>query len=87
MEKTYKTILADSLFIDLEAIPAKCLTKILDKIELLETFPKLGFALEKEKWIGYREFIVDPYKVLYTVEEDKKTVTIHFAKHGKMDFQ
>ena len=88
MEKIYKLILADSVFYDLESIPSRLITEILHKVYLLETFPELGFAVtDKEKWIGFRELIANEYKVLYTVDKQRKIVLVHFIKHGKMNFQ
>ncbi len=88
MEKTYKLFLADSVFSDLESMNSKAISNVLKKTELLETFPELGFAITgKNKWNGYRELIVEGYKVLYTLDNVNKAVYVRFVKHGKMNFQ
>ncbi len=85
MEKTYKVLFASSVFHDFETIPVKFLGRIIEKVELLEVFPELGVACRDEKWIGYRQLIIDFYKILYTIDDSKKLITVHFAKHGKMN--
>ncbi len=87
MEKKYKVLFADSVFLDFESIPSKFLERIIEKTELLEAFPELGVACKSPRWKGFRQLIVDFYRVLYTVNTSKKLVTVHFARHGKMDFQ
>jgi hypothetical protein len=52
MEKKYKVFLTDIALLNLESIPSKCIEKILDKIILLESFPELGFAVQKKSWAG-----------------------------------
>lgn len=85
MEKTYKLILADSVFLDFENIPSKFLKNIIERTAALETFPFMAPEVQSGKWIGYRQLIVDFYRVLYSVDEQKKVVTVLFAKHGRMD--
>jgi len=87
MEKKYKILFANSVFLDFETIPSRFLKQIIEKIELLEVFPELGVACESPKWKGYRQLIIDFYNVMYTVDKSKNLVTIHFTIHGKMDSQ
>jgi len=87
MGKTYKVIIADSVFLDLEVIPyPKVISKIVEKIYYLESFPELGVAIERKNWIGYRQLIVDSYRVIYSLNKSKKIVYVQFVKHCKMDF-
>jgi addiction module RelE/StbE family toxin len=87
MEKTYKVLLTDIALKNLEPLPSKQITKILDKIELLESFPEMGTSIQKQKWQGYRQLIVDWYRVVYKINETKKLITIHLIQHGRMDFE
>ncbi len=87
MEKTYKILLTDIALGNLEPLPAKHTDKILDKTELLESFPEMGTSIQKPNWQGYRQLIVDWYRVVYKIDEKKKLITIHLIQHGKMDFR
>jgi mRNA-degrading endonuclease RelE of RelBE toxin-antitoxin system len=71
MEKTYKVLLTDIALKNLEPLPSKQITKILDKIELLESFPEMGTSIQKQKWQGYRQLIVDWYRVVYKTNDEK----------------
>jgi addiction module RelE/StbE family toxin len=85
MEKIYKVIFADSVFNDFEQIPLKFLQHIIEKVENLESFPFMAPEVQSGKWSGYRQLIVDFYRVLYTVDQDKKIVLVNFAKHASMN--
>ncbi|MCP4134425.1 MAG: type II toxin-antitoxin system RelE/ParE family toxin [bacterium] len=86
MDKKYNVILAESFFQDLENIPPITTNEILDKIELLGIFPQLGIKLSIKNWIGYYQLVVKNYRILYTINKEKKLVTVYFARHGKMNF-
>lgn len=85
MEKIYKLILAESVFEDFEDIPAKFIKNILEKTETLETFPFMAPEVQSGKWVGYRQLIVDFYRVLYSLDEQNKIVYVVFVKHERMD--
>ncbi len=87
MGKTYKVLLTDIALENLETIPPKLIEKILEKADLLEAFPELGYAVQKQNWSGYRLLIVEDYRVIYTIDDARKLVIVHFIKHGKMNFQ
>jgi addiction module RelE/StbE family toxin len=87
MEKTYKVQLTEIALENLEHIPAKHIKEILDRIAFLETFPEMGTSIQKEAWKGYRQLIVQWYRIVYTIDETSKTVYIHLVQHGKMYFQ
>ncbi len=59
MEKSHKVLITDVVLKNLESFPSKHITKILDTIELLESFPELGFPVQSPNWQGYRQLIVD----------------------------
>jgi mRNA-degrading endonuclease RelE of RelBE toxin-antitoxin system len=48
VEKKYNILFVDDVFDELEDIPSKTGNVILDKIELLERFPKIGLEVEKK---------------------------------------
>lgn len=85
MEKRYKVLFADSVLCDFKSISSKYLERIIEKVELLESFPELGVVCRGNKWEGYRQLIVDFYRILYKVDHEKKIIHILYAKHGKMD--
>ena len=74
-QKKYNVIIADSVFLDLEDIPyPKVISKIVEKIYYLGSFPELGAAIEKKNWIDYRRLIVGSYRVIYSLNKSKKVV-------------
>lgn len=87
MEKLYEVLISDIALEHLEDIPSKYISKILDTIELLESFPELGFEVQSLNWSGYRQLIIEWYRVVYKVESEKKLIVIHLVKHGRMNFQ
>lgn len=86
MDKIYNILFADDVFDELGDIPSKTGDAILDKIELLERFPRIGLETEKKSWKGF-QLVVKGYRVLYKIDEKKKVVKIYHLRHGKMDFQ
>ena len=86
MEKLYKIFLTDTALKNLEDLSSADITTILDTLKLLEAFPKIGSAIEKPKWLGYRQIIVNWYRIVYKIDEKKKLITVHLVKHGKMNF-
>ncbi len=51
-------------------------------LERLETFPRLGSYVREYPAIPLREFIVEPYRFFYIVEENAATVWIVDVWHG-----
>jgi len=86
MEKKYNVFFADKVFEDLADIPSKIGNAILDNIEILERFPRIGLEIDRKNWKGY-QLVTHGYRVLYKIDEKKKIVKIYHIRHGKMDFQ
>jgi mRNA-degrading endonuclease RelE of RelBE toxin-antitoxin system len=86
MEKRFNTLFADDAFDELAEIPSKIGSAILDTIELLERFPRIGMEIDKKSWKGFH-LVTHGYRVLYQIDEKKKTLKIYHIRHGKMEFQ
>jgi mRNA-degrading endonuclease RelE of RelBE toxin-antitoxin system len=86
MEKRYNVFFADEVFEDLADIPSKIGDAILDNIEILERFPRIGLEIDRKSWKGF-QLVTHGYRVLYKIDEKKKLVKIYHIRHGKMDFQ
>ncbi len=54
---------------------------ILKKVGLLARFPRLGRVYQKLNRENVREILVDPYWIIYRVEDDAKTVSIITVWH------
>ena len=52
------------------------------KIEYISANPFMGKLLEKEL-SGYLSFRAKRYRIIYKVEEDTKTIKIHYIGHRK----
>ena len=52
------------------------------KIELISANPHIGKLLEKEL-SGYLSFRAKRYRIIYKVEEDTKTIKMHYIGHRK----
>lgn len=52
------------------------------KIERISADPHIGKFLEKEL-SGYLSFRAKRYRIIYKVQEDKKTIEIHYIGHRK----
>ena len=52
------------------------------KIEYISVNPYMGKLLEKEL-SGYLSFRAKRYRIIYKVEEDTKTIEIHYVGHRK----
>jgi len=50
MEKKYNIDFADGVYNDLAEIPAKVGSAILDNIEVLERFPRIGLEIDRKSW-------------------------------------
>ena len=87
MDELYKIFISEPALMYLESLPPVHVGKILDSIRLLETFPEMGFHVQSPNWSEFRQLIVDWYRIVYKIEKEKKLVTIHLVKHGKMNFQ
>ncbi|MFW5862660.1 MAG: type II toxin-antitoxin system RelE family toxin [Spirochaetota bacterium] len=86
MEKTHKVLITDIALGNLESFPSNHINRILNSIELLESFPEMGTKILKTEWQGYRQLIVDWYRIMYKIDDTNKIVFIHFIKHCKMNF-
>jgi hypothetical protein len=54
MEKKYNIDFADGVYNDLAEIPAKVGSAILDNIEVLERFPRIGLEIDRKSWKAYQ---------------------------------
>lgn len=50
-------------------IPIPIAAKIVKKIELLYDFPRIGAPMFDD-WEGYRQLIVEPYRIIYRIVTD-----------------
>ena len=87
MEKTYKIFLTDTALKNLEPLPDKHIKKILDSIGHLEVFPEMGYSIQKPTWKEYRQLIIDQYRVIYRINDEKHKIYIHIIQHGNMNFK
>jgi mRNA-degrading endonuclease RelE of RelBE toxin-antitoxin system len=86
MEKRYNIDFADDVYHDLAEIPAKVGNAILDNIEILERFPRIGLEIDRQSWKGY-QLVTYGCRVLYKIDEKNKLVKVYHIRHGKRDFQ
>lgn len=60
--------------------------QFIDKINLLETQPKLYKVISLETSVQYRRFFVNNYAVIYDVDDEKKLIIIDRIYHCKEDY-
>lgn len=64
---------------DVEPLAGGLRDRILSKVGLLADFPLMGCAMDGA-FEGFRQIVVDRYRVIYQVEGDD--VRIAFVRHG-----
>ena len=81
---SYKVFFKESVEKDLKRIPKERLRIIYEKIHkfLAEDPWKRGEPL-KGKWEGLRKFEVHPFRVVYTIFEEQKSILILRIRHRK----
>jgi plasmid stabilization system protein ParE len=55
-------------------------TSLLDHIDLLSRFPRLGAIIRKRSWV--RKLLHRPFLVYYRVDEDRRLIEILHVRHG-----
>ncbi|MBK8430125.1 MAG: type II toxin-antitoxin system RelE/ParE family toxin [Chloroflexi bacterium] len=69
---------------DLAGLPKPIAQRILNKIRwLAENFPSLVPEPLTGQWEGVYKLRVGDYRVLYTFNEMKTSITIHFVRHRR----
>jgi mRNA interferase RelE/StbE len=78
----YKVFFRKSVLKDLEAIPAKDLQRILTRIEMLGDDPRPPGC---EKLTGHERYRLrqGKYRILYSIQDDERTVWVVKVGHRK----
>lgn len=69
-----------------EKIAKRTIRKIMDKVKILETFPKAYKLFKKEKHFEYRKFIIRNYVVIYKVNLEEKEINILHIYNQKQKY-
>jgi mRNA interferase RelE/StbE len=80
---SYSLLLKPSVEKDLRRLPRSTVSRILRRIEALaeEPAPRQSVKLTGAEYL-YRVRVGD-YRVIYSVDHDAKTVTVHYIRHRK----
>jgi mRNA-degrading endonuclease RelE of RelBE toxin-antitoxin system len=76
MNKPYKILYVEKVFNEFSEIPSKISIEILRGIQHLSSFPLMGKLLESNYWKGY-QIVIEGYRVFYTVNHEKKFLTVY----------
>ncbi len=60
--------------------------EFIEKINLLETQPKIFEIIPGRTSIQYRRFFIKNYAVIYDVDDEKKMITVDRIYHCKEDY-
>jgi mRNA interferase RelE/StbE len=83
MSQTYKIIIENKAEKDLNKLDILSVERIMEKIEILNDNPIPNGSKKLEFFEGYR-LILGKYRILYTIDYDKKIVSIYSIKKEKM---
>lgn len=78
----YKLIIEDKVYKELQNIPSKFLLKIDQAILFLPKDPRPASSLKLSGVDGYR-LRVGNYRILYIIDDNRKTITIYRVKARK----
>lgn len=69
---------------DLSRLDRPVARRIFDKMRwLAENFEQVTPEPLRGEWRGVYKFRVGPYRVLYTVEREKRRITVHLVGHRR----
>lgn len=76
----------DYIAIDSALYAKKMVSSINKKAQVLNSFPNMGKMVPEIMDESIRELIIDPYRIIYTVNEKHEDVEVLAVIHGKRDF-
>jgi mRNA interferase RelE/StbE len=82
MTEKYRLIYSETSLNQIKKLHPYLKPIVKEKIERISVNPHLGKLLEKEL-SGYLSFRAKRYRIIYKVEEDTKTIEIHYIGHRK----
>jgi mRNA-degrading endonuclease RelE of RelBE toxin-antitoxin system len=82
MAEKFKLIYADTSRKQIKKLNPLLKPIVKAKIERISANPHIGKLLEKEL-SGYLSFRAKRYRIIYKVEQDTKTIEIHYIGHRK----
>ena len=82
MAEKFKLIYADTSRKQIKKLHPDLKPIVKAKIERISANPDIGKLLEKEL-SGYLSFRAKRYRIIYKVEQDTKTIEIHYIGHRK----
>lgn len=69
-----------------EKIAHKIISKIMEKIKILEIFPKACKLFKKEKEFEYRKFVIKNYVIIYRINLKEKEINILHIYNQKQKY-
>jgi len=82
MVEKFKLIYSETSLNQIKKLHPRLKSIVKAKIEHIRANPSMGKLLEKEL-SGYLSFRAKRYRIIYKVEEDTKTIEIHYIGHRR----
>jgi toxin ParE1/3/4 len=76
----------DYIALDKSAIAKKVVTEIYQKVQILQSFPKIGYEYENSQDKEIRILLYGHYRIAYLIK-DENTIDILGVFHGALDIE
>jgi len=76
----------DFIALDKKTIAKKVVTEIYQKVQILQSFPRIGYIYDNNKNKEIRILLYGHYRIAYLIK-DEKTIDILGVFHGALDIE
>jgi plasmid stabilization system protein ParE len=76
----------DYIALDKKSIAKKVVNEIFNKVQILQSFPKIGYEYQNDEDKEIRILLYGHYRIAYLIK-DEKTIDILGVFHGALDIE
>jgi len=76
----------DYIALDKKSIAKKVVTEIYEKVQILQSFPRIGYQYENDEHNEIRILLYGHYRIAYLIK-DEYTIDILGVFHGALDIE
>lgn len=76
----------DYIALDKKSIAKKVVTEIYNKVQILQSYPRIGYEYENDKNKEIRVLLYGHYRIAYLIK-DENTIDILGVFHGALDIE
>ncbi len=76
----------DYIALDKKSIAKKVVTEIYQKVQILKSYPRIGYEYENDEHKEIRILLYGHYRIAYLIK-DKNTIDILGVFHGALDIE